>query len=124
MKGNNRAVLRWIAGPLLGGALGISACTAASPPVLSPPSVEKTVGQTSPYALTELQVAQEELDKARLALNAYEYERACHLAEQASTDAQVAEARAGTEDARFMARDVRLGSEALHAVATRLAASL
>jgi hypothetical protein len=124
MKGKNRAVLRWIVGPLLGGALGISACTAASPPVVSLSSAEQTGGRTSPYALTELQVAQEELDQARLALNAYEYDQACHLAEQASTNAQVAEARAGTEDARLMASDVRLSSEALHAVATRLAASL
>jgi len=124
MKGNRRAVLRWITGPLLGGVLGLSACTAASPPVVSPVLAEQTVRQPPPYTLAELRAAQEELDKARLALNAYEYEKACRLAEQASTDAQVAEARAGTEDVRFLARDVRLSSEALHAVAARLAPSL
>jgi hypothetical protein len=121
MRGKRRAVPWRIAGSLLWGALGLSACTLARPPVISRSHPEKIVHQASPHTLTELQVASEELDSARLALNAYEYESACRLAEQASTNAQVAEARAGTENSRWIAGDVRLSSEAVQAVATRLA---
>jgi uncharacterized protein DUF4398 len=121
MLGKRRAVPRWIIGPLLCGAVGISACTAAQPPLVSRSHPEEIVPQASQYPLAELQVAREELARAQLALNAHEYEQARHLAEQASRDAQVAVARAGTENARLSAREVRQSSEAVQAVATRLA---
>ena len=119
--GKRRTVRRWITGSLLCGAVGITACATPHPPVVSHSHPEESVPQAAPYPLAELQVASEELARARLALNAYEYDQACHLAEQASLDAQVAEARAGTENARLIAHDVRLSSEAVQAVATRLA---
>ena len=75
-----------------------------------------------PYFPTELQLAREEFDSARLALEARQYERARRLAEQALADAQLAEARAPTESTRLAARDLRLSIETLRAQATRLAA--
>jgi len=67
----------------------------------------------------ELQLAREELNSARLALDAREYERARRLAEQAMADARVAEVRAETESTRYTARDLRLSSEALRDEAVR-----
>jgi len=121
MLGKSRTVYRWVAEFLLCGVSMMSACTAARPLVVARSHAEEIVPQASPSAPAELQGAREELDRARHALNAYEYESACRLAEQASTDAQVAEARAGTENSRWIAGDVRLSSEAVQAVATRLA---
>jgi tetratricopeptide (TPR) repeat protein len=74
-----------------------------------------------PYPV-ELQLAREEFDSARLALDARQYERARRLAEQALADAQLAEARAATESTRLAARDLRVSIESLRAQATRLAA--
>ena len=123
MLGKRRAVRVWITGSLLCGVLGSNACTTTHPPLVSPPHPEESVPPTAPYPLTELQAANEELAKAILALNANEYEQASRLAAQASLDAQVAEARAGTENSRLIAQDVRLNSEAVQAVAKRLAVS-
>jgi hypothetical protein len=114
MMGNSTAVQRWLTRPLLCGALGLSACTAARPPVSSVSYTEVIVRQPSLYPPVELQLAREELDNARLALDTREYERARRLADQAAADAQLAEVRAESENSRRSARDVRLSSEALH----------
>jgi hypothetical protein len=82
------------------------------------PLVERAQAQ-SLYAPAELQLAREELDKARFALDAREYERAHHLADQALEDARVAEVRARTESARQAARDLRLSIETLRDTAAR-----
>jgi hypothetical protein len=119
MMGKSTAVQQWIAGPLLCGALGISACATARPPVTTVTRTEVTTvrqastSDASPYAPVELQLAREELNSARLALDAREYERARRLAEQAVLDARLAEVRAETESVRLAARDLRLSSEAL-----------
>ena len=117
----------WIAGPLLSGALGISACATAQPPVASLSRAELAVRQASEsnasqYAPMELQSARERLDEARLALDAREYERAHRLADQALADASLAEARSETESMRQTARDLRLSSGELRDEAARLAA--
>ena len=102
MMGKSTAVQQWIAGPLLCGALGISACATARPPVTTVTRTEVTTvrqastSDASPYAPVELQLAREELNNARLALDAREYERARRLAEQAVLDARLAEVRAET----------------------------
>ena len=125
MMGKSTAVQQWIAGPLLCGALGISACATARPPVTTVTRTEVTTvrqastSDASPYAPVELQLAREELNSARLALDAREYERARRLAEQALADAQVAEVRAASEVSRRTARDLRLASEALRDTAVR-----
>jgi hypothetical protein len=82
-----------------------------SPPVYLPP-----------YPSIELRSARETLESARIALNIREYERASRLAEQAQTDARLAEIRAETEGLRRVARDVRLSSETVRDEADRLAA--
>ena len=126
MMGKSAAVQQWIAGPLLCGALGVSACTTARPPVTTVTRTEVTTvrqastSDASPYAPVELQLAREELNSARLALDAREYERARRLAEQAMADARVAEVRAETESTRYTARDLRLSSEALRDEAVRV----
>ncbi|HJY84772.1 MAG TPA: DUF4398 domain-containing protein [Candidatus Binatia bacterium] len=125
MMGKSAVVQQWIAGPLLCGALGVSACTTARPPVTTVTRTEVTTvrqastSDASPYAPVELQLAREELNSARLALDAREYERARRLAEQAMADARVAEVRAETESTRYTARDLRLSSEALRDEAVR-----
>jgi len=74
------------------------------------------------YPPTELRLAREEFDSARLALDVREYERARRLAEQALADARIAEARAETQSTRQAARDLRLSIETLRYEAARLAA--
>jgi hypothetical protein len=81
-----------------------------------------SVAYLPPYPPTELRLAREEFDSARLALEVREYERARRLAEQALADARIAEARAETESTRLAARDLRLSIEALRYEAARLAA--
>jgi len=124
MLGKRRTVQLWIARLLLCGTLGLSACTAAQPASVARSHPEEIVPQASQYTLAELQVAREELARAKLALDAYDYDQARHLAEQASRDAQVAIARAGTENSRLTAREIQQSSEAVRAVATRFASPL
>ncbi len=76
---------------------------------------------SSPFAPTELRLAREELDSARTALDVREYNRARRLAEQALSDARVAEVRAGTLSTRESARDLRISSEAVRDEALRMA---
>jgi hypothetical protein len=122
MMRKSTTVQQWIAGSLICGALGVSACAPAQPPI-SRTSISRTsvtyLPQPEPV---ELRLAREELADARLALDAREYERALRLAERAMADARLAEARAVTESTRQAARDVRLSSEILRAEAARLAA--
>jgi hypothetical protein len=120
----NTATQRSIAGLLLCGALGVSACAPAQPPTMALSQAEAAVEQAreskaSLYAPTELRLARENLDSARLALNAGEYERARRLAEQALADARIAEARAETENLRQTARDLRLTITTLRDEAAR-----
>jgi hypothetical protein len=119
MIGKNTIGQPWIMGSLLCGALGISACVAARPPVTSVSHTEVIVRSDPPYTPVELQLAREKLDAARLALDAYEYERARLLAEQALADAQLAEVRAPFESTRQTARDLRLRIEILRDEAAR-----
>ena len=85
-------------------------------------AVRASVAYLPPYRPVELRLAREELDRARLALEVREYERAHRLAEQAVADARLAEVRAETESTRQAARDLHLSSETLRAEAARLAA--
>src|SRR5882672_4293254 len=58
------------------------------------------------YRSTEVQVVGDELDNARVALDAREYERSHLLAEQALADARLAQAQAETESRYRTARDL------------------
>jgi len=117
MIGKTTTGQRWIVGSLLCGALGVSACAPARPPVTT--FSQTVVYEPSPYTPVELQLAREELDRARLAMDLREYERARRLAEQALADAELAELRAASESTRQTARDLRLSIEALRTEAVR-----
>jgi hypothetical protein len=120
MMRKSTTVQQWIAGSLICGALGISACAPAQPPVTS--FSRTSIAYLPPPEPVELRLAREELADARLAWNIREYDRAYRLAEQAMADARLAEARTVTESARQTARDLRLSSEVLRAEAARLVA--
>lgn len=122
--GKLAAAQGWISGLLLCGVLGISACAPARPPTASLAQAEAAVqqardSQASQYAPGELQLAREELDRARLALNAGEYEQARRLADQALANARLAEARAETENLRQTAQELRLTISTLRDEAAR-----
>jgi hypothetical protein len=111
-------VSRWTIGALLCGALGVSGCVARPVTTVS----REVITRPAPiYTPVELQLATEELDRARLALTAREYERARLLADQALVDAQIAETRAATETARQTARNLRLNIETVRDEAIRSA---
>src|SRR5713101_5743469 len=125
MMGKSTAVQWWIAGPLLCGVLGVSACTSARPPVAPLSQAELAVrhaseSKASQYAPVELQLAKEKLADARLALEVHDYERARRLAEQALADAELAEALAESESTHQTAGDLRLTIEALRDDAARV----
>jgi hypothetical protein len=85
-------------------------------------AVRGSLASLPSYPSTELRLAREEFESARLALEVREYERARRLAEQALEDARLAEVRAETMSTRLAARDLRLNIENLRYEATRLAA--
>ncbi len=120
----NTAVPRWISAPLLCGALGVSACATAQPPVTVSHTEVITRETRAPLPPVELQSARTELDSARLAMDDREYERARRLADQAVVDARVAEARASTESMRQTAYDLRSASEVLREEAIRVSIAL
>jgi len=71
------------------------------------------------YAPTELRVAQEKLLGAQQAVSADEYERARRLAEQATVDAQLAQAKGEAGDAQHNAAELRRTIDALRSEAVR-----
>lgn len=120
MIGTNTAVQRWVAGSLLCGAFGVSACAPARPAVIPVSQTRVVTSEVPPYTPIELQLAQEELRSARLAWDSRDYDQARRLAEQAVADARIAEVRATAESTRQTARDLRLSSESLRDDAARL----
>ncbi len=64
-------------------------------------------------------MAADKLDEAKRAMNKEEYAVARRLAEEALVDAQVAEAKAASEDARRAANDMRQSIETLRREAER-----
>jgi len=117
-------VQRWFATSLLCGVLGIVGCSAARPPEAEVAQAELAVRQAADskaplYAPGEFRVAQEKALGAQRALSAENYEQARRLAEQAVTDAQLAQARAGAADARKTTEEVRRTMNALQSEANR-----
>lgn len=110
MLGKNIATSGWITGLLLCGAVGVSACAPARPPIAYRQPIE---------AAAELQLARDGLARARLALDAREYEQARRLADQALADVRLAESRAVTESARETAHDLRLSITSVREEAER-----
>jgi hypothetical protein len=71
------------------------------------------------YSPLELRKAMDKLDEANRAMTKKEYIQARRLAEEALVDAQLAEAKAASEDARRTASDVRQSLETLRREAER-----
>jgi hypothetical protein len=121
---NKQAVVLWSSMWLISGAIGVSGCS-GRPPTDALSQAELAVQQANQskapeYAPLDLRLAREQLDSAKRALSTKEYERARRLAEQALVQAQLAEAKAGSESARRVAAELARSIEALrHEVGQR-----
>jgi hypothetical protein len=120
----NIGVRHWLGVPVLGAALAVSGCSAAQPPVATVASAEMAVRQAdeSPapqHAQAELRVAREKLAAAQKALNDEDYEEARRLAEQATVDAQFAQAKANSVQTQQEAAELRKTIDALRDEAVR-----
>ena len=117
-----RFLLFWIGAPL---ALTVLAgCSTISPPKDSLAAADLAVQQATKskapqYSPLELRKAMDKLDEAKRAMTKEEYVKARRLAEEALVDAQLAEAKADSEDARRTASDVRESLETLRREAER-----
>jgi len=115
---------QWFGYLLVGGVLGVAGCSAARPPEADVAQAELAVRQAAEskapvYAPSEFRVAQEKTLGAQRAMSAEEYTLARRLAEQAVTDAQLAQARAGAADAQKNTEEVRKTMNALQSEANR-----
>lgn len=117
-------VSQWLGFSLVCGVLGVTGCSAARPPEAAVAQAELAVRQAAEskapvYAPSELRIAQEKSLGAQRAMSAEEYDQARRLAEQAITDAQLAQARAGAADAQKNTEEVRKTMNALQSEANR-----
>ena len=117
-------ILQWFGYLLVGGVLGVAGCSAARSPEPDVAQAELAVRQAAEskapvYAPSEFRVAQEKALGAQRAMSAEEYTLARRLAEQAVTDAQFAQARAGAADAQKNTEEVRKTMNALQSEANR-----
>lgn len=115
---------QWLRLSLVCGVLGVTGCSAARPPEAQVAQAELAVRQAAEskapvYAATEFRVAQEKAQGAQRAMSAEEYDQARRLAEQAVTDAQLAQARANAAEARKNTEEVRTTMDALRSEANR-----
>jgi hypothetical protein len=113
------AFRHWIGVPVICGVLGMAGC-AGKPPLANLSQAELAVQEAdkktaSQYAPLELQTARDELDRAKRAMDAKQYDEARHLADQALVNAQLAEAKAGAEKARQAAAELQRSIETLRA---------
>jgi len=98
-------VFQWSAGLVLSGALALSGCSAGRPPTAdlaqATLAVQEADKSAAPqYAPAELHTARQELESAQRALREKAYTTARRLAERALVHAQLATAKAETEQAR------------------------
>jgi Domain of unknown function (DUF4398) len=127
MTGTSAVLRYWIGISLLSGALATGGCSVTrlpEAPTIALAQADMAVHQaeenkTQLYAPTELRVAREKLLSAHEAMNAADFERARHLAEQAIVDAQLAQAKGGTRDAQHDAEELRTSVAALRAEPVR-----
>ena len=111
--------------PLLCGGLIISGCSAGQPPLGTLSQAELAVQQAdkstaSVYAPLELQTARDQVNEAKRAMAAKEYEEARRFADQALVNAQLAEAKAGAGKARAAAEELRKSIQTLRAELERV----
>ncbi|MGH7961165.1 MAG: DUF4398 domain-containing protein [Candidatus Binatia bacterium] len=124
----HKTVQHWIGVSLVCGALGMSGCSSARPPTETIAKAELALREASETnasqeAPLELRLAREKLDKAKAAIVEDDYKEARFLAEQALADAQLAETKAESENARETARELRKTIEALRTEAERTPAA-
>jgi hypothetical protein len=98
-------VFQWGTGLLLSGVLGLSGCSAGRPPTAelaqATLAVQEADKSAAPqFAPADLHTARQELESAQRALREKEYTTARRLAERALVHAQLAAAKAETEQAR------------------------
>jgi hypothetical protein len=115
---------RWIGIPLVCSVLGVTGCSTARPPVAAVAQADQAVRQATEskapvYAPTELRMAEEKLSDAHGALSADEYTEARRLAEQATADARLAQAKGNAVEAQRNEEDLRKTIDALRAEAAR-----
>jgi predicted S18 family serine protease len=105
---------------LIASAIGLSGCSAGRPPVKGLSQAELAVheaerSKAGERVSPELDTARQQLESAKQAMNAKEYERARRLAENALVNAQLAEAKADAESTQQVADELRKSIEALRA---------
>ena len=114
----------WLSVPLAFAALSTIGCSTVGPPKDSMAAAELAVQEANKskapqYSPLELRMAMDKLDEAKRAMNKKDYTVARRLAEEALVDAQVAEAKAASEDARRAASDLKESLETLRREAQR-----
>lgn len=112
-------VQQWIGMALVCGIVAMSGC-AGKPPLEKLSQADLAVQQAdkstaSQYAPLELQIAREQLNSAKRAMDTKKYEEARRLADQALVNAQLAEAKAGAEKTRQAAAELRKSIQTLRA---------
>jgi len=117
-------VPQWLRFSLLCGVLGVTGCSAARPPEAAVGQAELAVrlaaeSKAPVYAPSEFRIAQEKSLGAQRAMSEEEYDLARRLAEQAVTDAQLAQAQAGAAEAQKNIDEVRRTMNALQSEANR-----
>jgi hypothetical protein len=108
---------QWIGVLLMCGALGMVSC-AGKPPLANLSQADLAVQEAdkktaSQYAPLELQTAREQLDKAKRAMDAKEYDTARQMSDEAFVNAQLAEAKAGAEKSRQAAAELEKSIQTL-----------
>jgi hypothetical protein len=127
MLGKNTVSRYRVVALFIGGALVIGGCAVArvpTAPTVALAQADTAVRQAaeskaSLYAPTELSIAREKLLSAQAAMNISDFERARLLAEEATVDAQLAQAKGEARDAEHDAAELRATIDALRVEAAR-----
>jgi hypothetical protein len=104
-----RRISLWFALPIAAGLVG---CSTTQPPVDSIAAADLAVksalnSKASESAPLDLRLAVEKLDRAKEAMSQKDNTHARRLAEEALVDAQVAEAKTGSDEARRTVREAQ-----------------
>ena len=111
-------VVQWSTVLLVGGVIGLSGCSAGRPPTAELAQATLAVqeadkSQAPQYAPADLHTARRELESAQQALRDKDYTKARRLAERALVNAQLAAAKAETEQTRQAAVALQRSIESL-----------
>ena len=109
---------RWMQLPLCLGVTAFIGCSTVRPPDENVAKAELAVREANQtkaqqYSPLELQLARDNLEKATKAMKDEDYVQARRLADKALVDAQLAETKASTEEAKRVANEIRESLETL-----------